>query len=148
MWNSVLILPKGWRDTVIPRRIASSFATALASTLLKEYTMNGEKGFKPSLTQNTTASSTSNDAIIESHSLANQSTPELSQRDPAISLTGCQRILIIGRTGSGKTTLARELAAALEIPHVELDSLYFEPDFSTVPVSVLRERTIVAISGE
>lgn len=71
-----------------------------------------------------------------------------SQRDPAVMLAGCNRILIIGRTGSGKTTLARELAAALGMHHVELDSLYFEPDFSTVPLSVLRERTRAAIAGD
>src|SRR6266496_2452594 len=29
------------------------------------------------------------------------------QRDPADTLRGCQRILILGRTGSGKTTLTR-----------------------------------------
>lgn len=71
-----------------------------------------------------------------------------SQRDPAISLVGCNRILILGRTGSGKTTLARELAAALGVPHVELDALYFGPNFTTVPLPVLRERTSAAIAGD
>jgi energy-coupling factor transporter ATP-binding protein EcfA2 len=70
------------------------------------------------------------------------------QRDPAHSLEGCERILILGRTGSGKTTLARKLAAQLEIPHVELDSLYFGPEFSTAPLPVLRARTSAAIAGE
>jgi len=55
---------------------------------------------------------------------------------------------VVGRTGSGKTTLARELAAALGVPHVELDSLYFGPQFSTVPLAVLRERTSAAIAGD
>jgi shikimate kinase len=59
-----------------------------------------------------------------------------------------ERILILGRTGSGKTTLARELAAALQVPHIELDSLYFGPDFSTAPLSLLRERTSAAIAGD
>lgn len=71
-----------------------------------------------------------------------------AQRDPAISLTGCQRILILGRTGSGKTTLARELAQVLGVPHVELDSLFFGPNFTTVPLDILRERTSAAIAGE
>src|SRR2546429_7614988 len=70
------------------------------------------------------------------------------RRDPLKTLTGCERILILGRTGSGKTTLARELAAARGVPHVELDSLYFGPDFSTAPPSILRERTSEAIAGE
>jgi energy-coupling factor transporter ATP-binding protein EcfA2 len=63
-------------------------------------------------------------------------------------LGACERILILGRTGSGKTTLALELAAALDVPHVELDSLYFGPGFSTAPLAVLRERTTAAIAGE
>lgn len=70
------------------------------------------------------------------------------KRDPATTLAGCERILIIGRTGSGKTTLARQLAASLGVPHVELDSLYFGPDFSTAPLEVLRERTSTAIAGQ
>jgi hypothetical protein len=69
-------------------------------------------------------------------------------RDPATTLAGCHRILILGRTGSGKTTLAREVAAALDVPHVELDSLYFGPDFSRAPLDVLRERTTAAIAGD
>jgi energy-coupling factor transporter ATP-binding protein EcfA2 len=70
-----------------------------------------------------------------------------TQRDPADTLRGCQRILILGRTGSGKTSLARELAAAIGVPHVELDALYFGPDFTTTPLAVLRERTSAAIAA-
>jgi energy-coupling factor transporter ATP-binding protein EcfA2 len=73
---------------------------------------------------------------------------EPSRRDPVHTLAGCERIVIVGRTGSGKTTLARELAAALRVPHVELDSLYFGPQFSTAPLAVLRERTSAAIAGD
>jgi hypothetical protein len=70
------------------------------------------------------------------------------QRDPMHTLAGCERIVVVGRTGSGKTTLARELAATLGVPHVELDSLYFGPDFSTAPLEVLRERTRAALAGD
>jgi energy-coupling factor transporter ATP-binding protein EcfA2 len=74
--------------------------------------------------------------------------PEGAQRrDPTQSLAGCERIVVVGRTGSGKTTLARYLATVLQAPHVELDSLYFGPQFSTVSTAVLRERTIQALTG-
>jgi hypothetical protein len=34
------------------------------------------------------------------------------------------------------------------MPHVELDSLYFGPNFSRAPLSVLRKRTSAAIAGD
>lgn len=69
-------------------------------------------------------------------------------RDPTVSLDGCERIAIVGRTGSGKTTLGRLLASVMDTPHIELDSLYFEPDFSTVSAPILRERTAEAVAGD
>ncbi|MGN6576812.1 MAG: hypothetical protein ACTHKG_14115, partial [Nocardioides sp.] len=68
-------------------------------------------------------------------------------RDPARSLRGCDRVLVLGRTGSGKTTLARELAGALGVPHTELDALYFGPGFEKAPLPVLRDRTREAVAG-
>ena len=37
-----------------------------------------------------------------------------------------ERLHIVGGAGSGKTTLASQIAAARQIPHVELDNLYYE----------------------
>jgi len=104
-----------------------------------------EEDVARSITPGETVSGTSNS---EKLAAAQQAATDHPQRDPLISLAGCERIVIVGRTGSGKTTLARELAGDLDVPHVELDALYFGPDFSTVPVSVLRERTSAAIAGE
>ena len=38
------------------------------------------------------------------------------------------RILVVGTSGAGKSRLAGQLAAALGVPHVELDALYWGPD--------------------
>ncbi len=110
--------------------------------------MTLEKDAAQSMAQEDVGPRTGDGETATSRPFADQPAPKLSQRDPASTLAGCQRIVIIGRTGSGKTTLARELAAALGVPHVELDSLYFGPNFSTVPLSVLRERTSAAIAGD
>lgn len=69
-------------------------------------------------------------------------------RDPVTSLEGCRRIIVVGRTGSGKTTLARELAHHLSVTHIELDALYFGPNWTTVLPDVLRARTADAVGGE
>ena len=58
------------------------------------------------------------------------------------------RLVVVGTSGSGKTTMAKRLAHLLAVPHVELDSLYFGPNFSTVPESVLRERVATAIEED
>ncbi len=40
-----------------------------------------------------------------------------------------KRIVIIGATGSGKTTLAGQLARLLDSPHIELDALHWNPNW-------------------
>ncbi|GAA4675893.1 adenylate kinase [Gordonia humi] len=41
-----------------------------------------------------------------------------------------RRISVVGCSGSGKTTVARRLAAALDRPHVELDAIHWGPDWT------------------
>lgn len=59
-----------------------------------------------------------------------------------------QRINVVGTSCSGKTRLARELARRLELPHVELDALFWGPDWTPVPGDRFRERVAIAASGE
>ena len=59
-----------------------------------------------------------------------------------------RRIAVVGTTGSGKTTLARQLSQRLAIPHVELDALHWGPNWTPFPIEVFRERTARALSGE
>jgi adenylate kinase family enzyme len=54
------------------------------------------------------------------------------------------RIAISGPAGSGKTTLAAELAARVGLRHVEIDALHHGPNWSEAPAEVLRERVAAA----
>jgi len=59
-----------------------------------------------------------------------------------------QRIVVIGTTGSGKTTVGRAIAQRLGIPHVELDALNWGPFWTEVPREIFRDRVTRAVSGE
>ncbi|MCD6345684.1 MAG: adenylate kinase [Anaerolineae bacterium] len=59
-----------------------------------------------------------------------------------------QRVHVVGTSGSGKTTSAQRLAARLEVPHVELDALYWGPGWAGSPPEVFRWRVSEALSGE
>ncbi len=51
------------------------------------------------------------------------------------------RIAVVGTSGAGKTTLARQLSARLNAPHIELDALYWGPNWT--PVAADQFRTAV-----
>lgn len=59
-----------------------------------------------------------------------------------------RRIHVVGATGSGKTTLAKEIARTLNIPHIELDSLHWEPGWVEAPKEVFRERVSSSLEGD
>ncbi|MCH2504289.1 MAG: AAA family ATPase [Dehalococcoidia bacterium] len=59
-----------------------------------------------------------------------------------------ERIVIIGSSCSGKTTMAKQVAAALEVPHIELDALHWLPDWQERPDSEFRELVASAVSAE
>jgi adenylate kinase family enzyme len=43
------------------------------------------------------------------------------------------KINVIGTSGSGKSTLAKQIATALSIPCIEMDRLYWRPDWQGTP---------------
>jgi adenylate kinase family enzyme len=59
-----------------------------------------------------------------------------------------QRVAVIGTSGSGKTTMAQRLAQRLQVPHVELDALHWDPNWTPVSREVFRQRVDQALCGE
>ena len=57
------------------------------------------------------------------------------------------RIVISGPTSAGKTTAARRIARATGRPHVELDALFWEPDWTQAEPAVFRARVADAIAA-
>ncbi|HEY9763734.1 MAG TPA: AAA family ATPase [Trichocoleus sp.] len=57
------------------------------------------------------------------------------------------RISVIGTPGSGKTTLARQIAQALQIPHIELDALFWGPNWTESKTEEFRDRIVSAIAA-
>ncbi len=60
----------------------------------------------------------------------------------------CHRILVVGTSGCGKTTLAEQLAGKLGLAHIELDALHWEPGWRPATPAVFRQRANTALSCE
>jgi len=59
-----------------------------------------------------------------------------------------RRIVVVGPTSAGKSTLARRLAALLDVPHVEIDALYWGPNWTPAPAPELRAAVAGATAGD
>lgn len=60
----------------------------------------------------------------------------------------CTRFLIYGVTGSGKTTFARRLSEATNIPWHSVDDLTWNPGWQEVPVEEQRRRIAAICEGD
>lgn len=59
-----------------------------------------------------------------------------------------KRLVVVGITGSGKTTLARALADRFGYSHIELDALHWDPNWTPAPREVFRARVAEALRAE
>lgn len=58
-----------------------------------------------------------------------------------------QRIVVIGTSGVGKSTLAQQLATLYGYPFIELDALFWEPGWVQASPDAFRRKVATAISG-
>ena len=59
-----------------------------------------------------------------------------------------RRVVVIGTTSSGKSTLAEQLAERLDMKFIELDALHWEPNWQGAPPEVFRARVEKALQAE
>ena len=59
-----------------------------------------------------------------------------------------RRICVVGTSGSGKSTFARELAHRIGIPYIELDALYWRPHWTGAPDEEFAASASDAVSAE
>src|ERR1017187_1525754 len=64
------------------------------------------------------------------------------------SLACVRRVSVIGNAGSGKSALARALAARLGVPHVELDGIYHQPGWIPLAGEEFVRRVGAAAAGD
>lgn len=59
-----------------------------------------------------------------------------------------QRIVVVGPPGAGKSTLAAALAERFDLPHVELDGLWWERDWQEAGREVFCDRAAAVTAGD
>jgi adenylate kinase family enzyme len=58
------------------------------------------------------------------------------------------RVIVVGPAGSGKTTLARRLGAARDLPHTELDALWWDPNWTETGTERFRARLAQVVASD
>ncbi|RPJ43605.1 MAG: hypothetical protein EHM21_11270 [Chloroflexi bacterium] len=57
------------------------------------------------------------------------------------------RIVVVGVTGTDKTTISARLERILDLPHIELDALHWQPNWVMTEREVFRQLVVQALSG-
>ncbi|CAN5688881.1 adenylate kinase [soil metagenome] len=59
-----------------------------------------------------------------------------------------RRVSVVGTSGSGKTTFAKNLARILKVEHIELDAIYWLPDWGERPKNEFLDLVKKAAAGD
>ena len=63
-----------------------------------------------------------------------------------MSQVGC-RVVVYGPAGSGKTTIAGKIARAIGVPHIELDAIFWLPEWVSKSWEQFREDVSIALNN-
>jgi adenylate kinase family enzyme len=58
------------------------------------------------------------------------------------------RVSVVGNSGSGKTTLGAAISAALDLPHLELDSVFHQPGWVPLEKAEFRRRVTEFVAAD
>lgn len=59
-----------------------------------------------------------------------------------------KRLVVVGTSGAGKTTVARQIASILGVPHIEFDAYRHGPNWTITPDNLFREQLRAALRGD
>ena len=59
-----------------------------------------------------------------------------------------RRVSVVGSTGTGKTSYARRLAEILDVPHIELDAIVWQPNWTLLPADEFRARVAERMAAQ
>ena len=77
-------------------------------------------------------------------------TPAPSERERtarAATRTIGSRIVVYGPSGSGKTTVSRRIGELLQLPVIELDALFHQPNWEPTPDDEFRAKVVAALDS-
>ncbi|MBP2188442.1 P-loop NTPase family protein [Nocardia goodfellowii] len=63
-------------------------------------------------------------------------------------MTPKRRISVVGTSGSGKSTLARAISQRLGIPHIELDAIHHQPNWTPLPTDEFRAAVTAQVTRD
>ena len=64
------------------------------------------------------------------------------------SIASLKRVVVVGTSGAGKTTFARNLAQLMDAPHVELDAYRHGPNWTETPNDIFRQNISNALTTQ
>lgn len=72
----------------------------------------------------------------------------MEARNPVDQLASSRRILVLGSSGSGKTTFSTKLARVLQLETIHLDAHFWMPGWIPTPASQWRERVCELVANQ